>query len=101
VEAVHAGVEFAVGEPADLEVLAVEADVADARGWLHPLHPLRDPAPERFGVADGLGVVALVVGPGDVGLRGEGVGHGIEIGHGGSSSGTWPPQCAALQCSAA
>src|SRR3546814_6396329 len=62
VEAVHADVEFAVGEPADAEILGVEADVADAGGRRHPFQALRDAAPERIRVADGLGVVALIVG---------------------------------------
>src|SRR3546814_14999103 len=87
VEAVHADVEFAVGEPADAEILGVEADVADAAGRRHPFQALSDAAPERIRVADGLGVVALIVGRLEVGLCGEGLGNGIDIGHGGSSSG--------------
>src|SRR3546814_16440556 len=55
VEAVHADVEFAVGEPADAEILGVEADVADAGGRRHPFQALRDAAPERIRVADEIG----------------------------------------------
>src|SRR5690606_29554086 len=97
VQAVHAEIELAVGEPADPEVLAVEADVADAGRRRHPLQSLGDAAPERVGIADGLGVVARVVGPGNVGLRGEVLWDGVDIfGHGGSPSGTCTGQCAAL-----
>ena len=61
------------------------------------LQALRDAAPERGGIAHRLGMVAFVVGLRDIGLRGEGGGHGISVGHGGSSSGTWPLQFAASQ----
>src|SRR3546814_16452865 len=96
VEAVHSDVEFAVGAPADAEILGVEAEVADAGGQRHPFQALRDAAPERTRVADGLGVVALIVGRLDVGLCGQGLGDGLELGHGGSSSGTWPWPVAAM-----
>src|SRR5690606_14859171 len=85
VEAVDAGVEFAVGVPAAVEVFEVVADVADLRRLAVPVQALGDFAPEGVGVADGLGVQALVVVMADGGLGREVVGDGIDrrnIGHG-------------------
>jgi hypothetical protein len=62
VQAVHAGVELAVGEPADVEVVRVEAGVLDLRERPRPFQPLRDATPETVGVAHRLGVIALVAG---------------------------------------
>src|SRR3546814_6337787 len=61
VEAVDAGVEFAVGVPANVEVGQVVADVADLRRLAVPVQALGRLRPERVRVADGFGVQALVV----------------------------------------
>jgi hypothetical protein len=42
IETVDARVEHAVGVPADVEVVGVEADVADLRGLGDPVDALRD-----------------------------------------------------------
>src|SRR3546814_15818379 len=76
-----AGVEFAVGVPADVEVGQVVADVADLRRLAVPVQALGRLRPERIRVADGFGVQALVVVVADAGAGREAFGNGMDLGN--------------------
>src|SRR5690606_27070231 len=92
IEALDAGVEPAVGVPADVEVVGVEAGLADARG---PAHPVQAPGrfgPEAVRVGAGPCVEPPVAVGVEVGGGGEGRGDGVtlRLGHGGD---LLPPVC--------
>ncbi len=71
VQAIDAGVEFAILEPADAEVGGVEADVLDPGRRAHPVEAPGDARPERVGLVDRGLVLADVVAVAHGRMRGE------------------------------
>ncbi|MNK28893.1 hypothetical protein D3C87_472780 [compost metagenome] len=82
VQAVDAGIELAVLEPLDAEIVEVVADVLDRGGLLEPLQALRGLAPEGIRVLHRLAVERFVRVLVNARLGGEIRLDGVKIGHG-------------------
>ena len=76
VEAVHARVQGPVGEPADVEVLAIERGVLDRGEGLQPVQPLADMAPVDVGLGLDLAPGSVIAGGVHPGALRPGLGHG-------------------------
>ena len=82
VQAIHAGIQDAVGIPVDAEVFQRVADILDAGRLADPVKAFGGLAPEFFRLLDGFTIRALVGIAVDARLRGEFRFYWIEIRHG-------------------